>query len=287
MPRGGESRRSTGARLRRDGNSLLEANLIADLRHLFTARDLLYTLTWRDVRVRYKQSIMGFFWAILMPSLVVGAGILVRVAATRYSGAPLTGQTIASVMVRAVAWSFFVAGIRFGTSSLVSNSSLVTKIAFPKEVFPISAVAANVVDLAIAFAAIILVMVLLGWSPTWQFLWVVPLMLVLGALTIGLSLFLAAANLFYRDVKYLVEAFLTYAIFFTPVLYDADSLGKWKNLVLLNPVAPLLQALSDTLALGHAPETNWVIYSTVSSLVILFASYAFFKRLESAFAENI
>ena len=261
--------------------------MIADLHALARSKDLLYMLTWRDIRIRYKQSIMGFFWAILMPSMVVGAGILVRLAASQYSGAPLTSASISSVMVRAVVWSFFIGGIRFGTSSLVANPNLVTKIAFPKEVFPISAVFANLFDFAIAFVAVIIVMLFLGWVPTANALWALPIMLLLCALTTGLALFLSAANLFFRDVKYLVEAFLTYAIFFTPVLYDASSLGKWKNLILVNPVAPLLEGMAATLAAGQPPEMGWLIYSAVFSLVILFASYALFKRLESTFAESI
>jgi lipopolysaccharide transport system permease protein len=261
--------------------------VISNLGVLARSKDLLYMLVWRDIRVRYKQSIMGFFWALLMPSLVVGAGILVRFAAAQFSGSQLSAGSIASVMVRAVAWSFFIGGIRFGTNSLVANPNLVTKIAFPKEVFPISAVMSNLFDFAIAFVAVIVVMFFLGWTPTLNALWALPIMVLLCALTTGLSLFLSAANLFFRDVKYLVEAFLTYAIFFTPVLYDASSLGKWKNLILLNPVAPLLEGMATTLAAGQPPEMNWLIYSAVFSLVILFVSYALFKRLESTFAESI
>jgi lipopolysaccharide transport system permease protein len=244
-------------------------------------------LTWRDIRIRYKQSIMGFFWAILMPALVVGAGILVRFAASQFSGSHLSTGSIASVMVRAVAWSFFIGGIRFGTNSLVSNPNLVTKIAFPKEVFPISAVLANLFDVAIATVAVVVVMLFLGWTPTLNVLWALPIMVLLCALTTGLALFLSAANLFFRDVKYLVEAILTYAIFFTPVLYDASSLGKWKDWILLNPIAPLLEGLATTVAGGQPPEMNWLIYSAVFSLVVLFGSYALFKRLESTFAESI
>jgi lipopolysaccharide transport system permease protein len=261
--------------------------VITHLHALARSKDLLYMLTWRDIRIRYKQSIMGFFWAILMPSMVVGAGLLVRFAAAQFSGSQLSRASITSVMVRAVAWSFFIGGIRFGTSSLVANPNLVTKIAFPKEVFPISAVIANLFDFAIAFVAVIVVMFFLGWTPTPNALWTLPIMVLLCALTMGLAMFLSAANLFFRDVKYIVEAFLTYAIFFTPVLYDASSLGKWKDWVLLNPVAPLLEGLATTLAAGQPPEMSWLIYSAVFSVVILFVSYALFKRFESTFAESI
>ena len=126
-----------------------------NLASLVKARDLLYMLTWRDIHVRYKQSIMGVFWSILMPGLIVGAGVLVRVAAAQWSGTKITAEDISAVMVRAVPWSFFIAGLRFATNSLIANSNLVTKIAFPKEVFPISAVLSNLFDFLIATAVVI------------------------------------------------------------------------------------------------------------------------------------
>ncbi len=261
--------------------------MLEDLKRLAKAKDLLYMLTWRDIRVRYKQSIMGFFWAILMPSLVVGAGVLVRIASASYSHTQLTSRDIGSVMVRAVAWSFFIAGLRFATASLVGNPNLVTKIAFPKEVFPISAVFANLLDLLVSCVVVLGIVFYINGAPTAQILWFPPLLVVLVALTIGFSLVLSAANLFFRDVKYIVEVFLTYAIFFTPVLYDASALGKWKNIVLLNPVAPLLEGLSGAVVSGRPPEFQWLTYSIVMSLLILVAGYWLFKQLEAKFAESI
>ncbi len=244
-------------------------------------------LTWRDIRVRYKQSVMGFFWAILMPAVVVGAGILVRMAAAHWSGTELSTQDVESVMLRAVVWSFVITGIRFGTNSLIANPNLVTKLAFPKEVFPISAVLSNLFDFLIAFVAVVIVLLLLGWLPTLQILWAVPLLAVICALTSGLSLFLSAANLFFRDVKYLVEVLLTYAIFFTPVLYDASALGRWKPLVMLNPISPLLEGMADSIVYGRMPDLGWLSYSVAASLGVLLLSYGMFKRLEPKFAESL
>jgi ABC-type polysaccharide/polyol phosphate export permease len=244
-------------------------------------------LTWRDVRVRYKQSVMGFMWAILMPAIVIGAGVMVRYAAAQWSGTKVTADDINSVIVRAVVWSFFITAIRFATNSLIVNTNLVTKIAFPKEVFPISAVMSNFFDFIIASVAVVFAMGLLGWLPNWQALWIVPLLAVLLVFTMGLALVLSAANLFYRDVKYLVEVFLTYAIFFTPVLYPASALGKWESWVLLNPVASLLEGLSNAVVLGQPPDPAWTSYSVTVSLLLALGGYALFKRLESKFAESI
>jgi lipopolysaccharide transport system permease protein len=261
--------------------------VIADLKRLAKSKDLLYMLTWRDIRVRYKQSIMGFFWAILMPALIVSAGVLVRLITARYSGNSLTAQDLASVMVRAVTWAFFIAGIRFATSSLVGNPNLITKIAFPKEVFPISAVLANLLDLAVALVLVLVVISIMGTPPGLHGLWFLPLLLVLIAFTIGFSMVLAALNLFFRDVKYIVEVLLTYAIFFTPVLYEASALGKWQHVIMLNPVAPILEALSDTLVSGRNPDPAWMLYSVAVSVVFLAGGYWLFKQLEVRFAESI
>ena len=244
-------------------------------------------LTWRDIRVRYKQAVMGFLWALLIPAIAVSAAILVRMAMAQWSGGEVSLDAIKSVMVRAVAWSFFIAGIRFGTNSLIQNPNLVTKIAFPKEVFPISATLANLLDFAIAFVAVLLILVVTGWVPTIHVLWVLPLIALLCLMTMGLALLLSAANLFFRDVKYIVEALLTYAIFFTPVLYEASDFGKWRSILLLNPVAPLLEGLADALAYGRMPEWSWTTYSAVFTIGLFSCSYWLFKQLESKFAENI
>ena len=131
------------------------------------------------------------------------------------------------------------------------------------------------------------VLLLLGWVPTLQILWAVPLLAVICALTSGLSLFLSAANLFFRDVKYLVEVLLTYAIFFTPVLYDASALGRWKPLVMLNPISPLLEGMADSIVYARIPDLGWLSYSIVASLGVLLLSYGMFKRLEPKFAESL
>jgi lipopolysaccharide transport system permease protein len=264
-----------------------EKVLLANICALLRSRELLYMLAWRDVKIRYKQSVMGLMWAILMPSLIVGAGVLVRVGAAQYTDIGVKAQDIESVMVRAVAWSFFVGTIRFGTNSLIGNSSLVTKIAFPKEVFPLAAALSNLFDFLVASIAVTTILLFLGWRPSLEALWALPVVAVLFALCSSLAMILAASNLFYRDVKYLVEVFLTYAIFFTPVLYDVDIAGRWRSVMLLNPVAPLLEALSDALVSGTAPDAPWFAYSAAVTLLVCMGGYWIFKQLEARFAESI
>ncbi len=258
-----------------------------NLRKLWSSRELLLLLTWREIKVRYKQSIMGLAWAILMPAIIVGAGVLVRVGAAQLTGGEVTVDDVASVMVRAVPWAFFAGALRFGTNSLVGNTSLVTKIAFPKEVFPISAVLSNGFDFLIAASVVVLGLLLMGWVPTIHALWAFPLLALLALFTAGLTMLLSALNLFYRDVKYLVEVVLTYAIFVTPVLFPASIAGRWQSIVLLNPIAPILEGLSDAMIGHRLPQLGWVGYSAAVSVLAALLGYTVFKWLETQFAERI
>jgi lipopolysaccharide transport system permease protein len=261
--------------------------MITDLKTLYRYRELLYMFSWRDIRIRYKQSVMGLLWAVFMPALVVGAGVLVTVAMAHYGGKPVTREPIIAVLVKGVAWTLFLSGLRFGTNSLVTNASLVTRIAFPKEVFPLAAIVSSMFDFLIAAAIAVVLLLVFDVSPTIYWLLAIPLLMSLIALTTGLAFVLSAANLYYRDVKYLVEAILSVAIFFTPVLYSAQVFGQWKPLLMVNPVAPLLEALDAVVIRAALPEIGWTVYSVVASVVFLVVGYRYFKRLEMRFAENI
>jgi lipopolysaccharide transport system permease protein len=256
-------------------------------RELMKYRELLFMIAWRDIRVKYKQSMMGFMWAILMPMLIILTGTLVRFGIAKFSGVPLEMKQIFSVSVKAVPWAFFISSIRFSTNSLIGNSNLVTKIYFPKEIFPISAILSQFFDFMIASAALTIFLVVsgIGWSV--HLLWIFPIMLILILLAIAIGLFLSAANLFFRDVKYLVEVIISFAIFFTPVFYDASLAGKWESLLLLNPVAPILEGLNSCIVLHQAPRDIWIFYSAMVAVLGVSLAMIFFKNLEAKFAESI
>ena len=257
------------------------------LDELYHYRGLLYMFTYRDIKVRYKQSIMGLLWAVLMPVLIVGAGIVVRYGYALASGKPLNTADVVSVAVRSVPWAFFVSSIRFSCSCLVSNQNLVTKVYFPKEIFPISAVLASLFDLVIASGAVVIFLVLArtGWSV--QLMWVPLLLITLVVMTVGIGMIVSAASLFFRDVKYLVEVFLTFGIFLTPVFYDVQMLGSKGKWLLLNPVAPILEGFSASIVGHQSPDLPWLTYSVGCGLTLVLAGFAFFKHLEPAFAESI
>ena len=258
-----------------------------ELEELYKYRELLYMITYRDIKVRYKQSIMGFFWAILMPILIVMSGVVVRYAYAMVSHAPLRTADIASVAIKSVPWAFIVASIRFTCNSLTGNRDLVVKIYFPKEIFPMAAVLACLFDFFVASSALLIFLVLIkiGWSV--YLLWVPVLIATTVLFCIGIGMIVSAASLFFRDVKYIVEVFLTFGIFFTPVFYDVRMLGDRGKWLMLNPVAPLLDGLSTCIAHHQPPDIHWFLYSLVFSLTSFTVGFVLFKHLEPAFAESI
>jgi lipopolysaccharide transport system permease protein len=257
------------------------------LRELLRNRELLYMITWREIRIRYKQSVMGVLWAVLMPVIITCAGIVVRVVASRVSGRPITGADIGGIGVKALPWAFFVSALRFGTATLTGNSSLVTKIKFPRLIFPLSSVLTSLFDMLIAIPVLIVLFPIAGIGISLTVLWVPVLLIILIVLTAGLTIVTSAANLFFRDVKYLVEVVLTFAIFFTPVLYDASIAGKWRDVLMLNPIAPVLEGLNSSVVLGREPDLPWVAYSAGVALLLFWGGIVFFRRLEPRFAESI
>ncbi len=257
------------------------------LREIVARRDLLVMLVWREMKVKYKQSVMGFLWAILMPALIVSAGVIVKFAYASLAGKPLQIADVISVAVRSVPWAFFVSSIRFASTSLVSNANLVTKIYMPRVIFPIAAVLSQLLDLGIATVVLIFFLAFTGAHVGVQLLWVPLLLAILVLLVAGVAIFLSAAALFLRDVKYIVEVIMTFAIFFTPVFYDVSMLGKWAHVLLLNPVAPLLEGISAAVLNRPMPAGGWILYSVVASLACLLGAFAFFKRTEPYFAESV
>jgi ABC-type polysaccharide/polyol phosphate export permease len=261
--------------------------MIDSIRELIRYRELLYMITWRDIHIKYKQSIMGFMWAILMPIIVVSAGVLVKFGISIMTGRPMVFADVAAIMVKSVPWAFFVASIRFATNSLVGNANLVTKIYFPKALFPLASVFSQLFDFAIASCMLSLVLIIARIGLSFYILWTPVLIFLLVLMVTGAGILLSAANLFFRDVKYLVEVVLTFSIFVTPVFYDVSMFGKWANLLMLNPVAPILEGLSAVIVYHREPQLMWLGYSALVSLCVASFAVAFFKRLQSLFAERI
>lgn len=249
--------------------------------------ELLFMIAWREIAIKYKQSVMGILWAVLMPCLIVLAGLVVRMGMARMSGVPMAPEAVADILIKALPWAFFVSAIRFSTNSLANNANLVTRSNCPRVVFPLASILSSLFDLLVATVPAVLLLAVIGVGVTAHALWVLPILLLLVVLVGSLGVMLATANLFYRDVRYIVEVFLTFGIFFTPVFYSADMIGEWKHWILLNPLAPLLEGLHDAVVAGRTPDLAWLGYSAAVTLVAAIGATVMFRRLEPIFADCI
>jgi ABC-type polysaccharide/polyol phosphate export permease len=261
--------------------------MTGELIELLKYRELLYVITYRDIRVRYKQTVMGFLWAILMPILIVMSGVVVRFAYAMVAHTHIKTEDIAGVAIKSVPWAFIVSSIRFATNCLYGNRDLVVKIYFPKEIFPVSAVLACLFDLLVAGTALVIFLIFMQVGVSLYLLWVPILMATIILLCLGIGMMVAAGSLFFRDVKYIVEVFLNYGIFFTPVFYDVRLFGKYAKFLLLNPIAPLLEGLSTCIVQHQGPDLYWFSYSLAFSVLAFVCGFSLFKHLEPAFAESI
>jgi len=261
--------------------------VVDGLKELFDRRDLLYIVTWREIKIKYKQSVMGMAWAVLMPCIIVCAGLIVRFAFARLSGNPLTLADLAFVAVKAAPWAFFVSALRFGANSLVANTNLVTKVYMPRLVFPIAAVFSQLFDFVVAGVVITVFLVISGVGVSVHLIWVPVLIVLLVLLATAFAIMFSAATLFFRDVNYIVEVILTFAIFFTPVFYESHLFGPWAPLLLVNPVSPLLEGLSTVVILHQSPPLFWFVYSSVVTAVLFILALLMFQKLDPFFAESI
>ena len=251
----------------------------------YAFRELLYQMTRRDLLLRYKQTIMGFGWAVFMPlvNTAVFSVIFTRVA-------PLQTDIPYPLFAYCglVAWNFSASSLRFAVTSLTSNSSLVTKVYFPREIFPISAVLVSIVDFAVGSTVLIALMVYYQIVPTMAVL-ALPVVFVVHAMfTLGISLLLAMGNLFYRDVKYLFEIILTVWMFLTAVLYPVDQVGGIAGRIMaLNPMTPILDGYRDVLLRGRLPDPATFLIATLLSVLVLIGAWIVFHRAEYKFAESV
>jgi ABC-type polysaccharide/polyol phosphate export permease len=258
----------------------------SELSELYRYRELLVMLALRDIKVRYKQSVMGFFWAILMPMLIVCAGMVVRYAYAVASNTPLNLIDVSSLAVKSVVWAFLVSSIRFACQSLTSNNNLVTKVYFPKEILPIAAVLSQLFDLLVASCVLIILMVIVQYQISLELLWAGPLLIIAIMLAMGVGLLVATGSLFFRDVRYIVEVFLTFAIFFTPVFYEVSMFAQNGRWLMLNPLAPLMEGFASILR-GQTPNWPWLSYSLAFAVTAALTGYGLLKKAEPMFAETI
>jgi ABC-type polysaccharide/polyol phosphate export permease len=248
-------------------------------------RELLFQMTKRDLLLRYKQTIMGFGWAVFMPlvNTVVFSVIFMRVAPLDV-GMPYPLFVYSGLFV----WNFFASSLRFAVSSLTTNPNLVSKVYFPREIFPFSATLVSFIDFVVSSVVLAMLMLYYGVHPSATLLLLPVVVAVHVAFTLSMALVLSMANLFYRDVKYLFEIVLTVWMFVTAVLYPSSLVGgKLGTLMRLNPMTPIVESYRDVLFLGRTPfHASFGITAAISLLALIMA-WLSFHRSEFLFAESI
>jgi lipopolysaccharide transport system permease protein len=248
-------------------------------------RELLVQMTRRDLLLRYKQTVMGFGWAVFMPLINTAVFSVIFTRVTRIeTPVPYPLFAFCGFLV----WNFFSTSLRFAVSSLTSNSNLVQKVYFPREIFPFSAVLVCLVDLAVGAVVLVAMMAYYRITPS-ATLFALPLVVLVScAFTAGMALLLAMSNLFYRDVKYVFEVVITVWMFATSVIYPIESVGGRMGLLLaLNPMTQIVEAYRAVLLYGRMPDPMGLGMTAVASMVVLAISWLVFHRAEFAFAENI
>lgn len=257
-----------------------------NLRGIWNFRDLLVLLIWRDITIRYKQTIIGASWAVLQPflTMVVFSIFFGRFANIPSDGLPYPIFSYAGLLP----WTFFAGGMKRASDSLVGNSSLISKVHFPRVILPISSVAAGLVDFAVAFVVLLGMMLYYQIPISLDVLWL-PLFLLVAFITaLGAGLWLSALNVKYRDIRYMM-AFLTQLwLYATPVIYPVTLLrGTWKLLVSLNPMTGVVEG-SRWAVLGSGVAPSGIFWASVAlSLLMLATGLVVFHRMERSFADIV
>jgi lipopolysaccharide transport system permease protein len=256
------------------------------LKELWEYRELLYFLIWRDIKVRYKQTVLGAAWAILQPlfTMVVFSLFFGKLAGMPSDGIPYPIFSYAAL----VPWTYFAQGLSQSSNSLVGSANLIKKVYFPRLVVPISAVLSGSVDFVLAFIVLLGMMLYFGIVPTLNVLWL-PLLLLLALTTsLGVGLWLTAMNVQFRDVRHIVPFMVQAWMFATPIAYPSSLLDEpWKTLYGLNPMAGVVEGFRWAL-LGTDTQPGSMIYvSALVSVSLLISGAFYFRRMEKTFADVV
>jgi lipopolysaccharide transport system permease protein len=256
------------------------------LKELWEYRELLYFLTWRDVKVRYKQTVIGAAWAIIQPffTMVVFSLFFGKLAKIPSDGIPYPIFAYAAL----VPWTFFANGLSQSSNSLVGSANLIKKIYFPRLVMPISGVVSGVVDFVLAFIVLLGMMLFYHILPTANVIWL-PFFLLLAFVTsLGVGLWLSAMNVQFRDVRYVVPFLTQFWLFATPIAYPSSLLSEpWRTIYGLNPMVGVVEGFRWALLRTNTAPGPIIIVSTLAALAILVSGAYYFRRMEKTFADVV
>ena len=254
-----------------------------NLRDLWTYRELLYFLTWRDVKVRYKQTALGAAWALLQPLLLM---LIFTFFFSRLGGIN-SGSTVPYPLFAyagLLPWTFFANAVANGGNSLVGSTNLITKVYFPRMFIPTAAVGAGLVDLAIAFGLLVVLMFYYGVGLRWS-LALLPVFVVMATLlALGVGMLMSALNVKYRDIRYALPFMIQVWMFASPVIYPVPD--KWRWLLSLNPMTGIIEGFRAAL-FGQPLNGLALGLSAAMTLVLLVCSAFVFTRMEKSFADVI
>lgn len=257
-----------------------------NLHGLWEYRELLYFLVWRDLKVRYKQTLLGAAWAIIQPffTMVVFSLFFGRLAKIPSDGIPYPIFAYAAL----VPWTFFAHGLSHASTSVVGSGNLVKKVYFPRLVIPIAAVLSGLVDLGLAFVVLLGMMAYFGMALSLKVL-TLPLFLLLAFVTaLGVALWLAALNVLYRDVRYVVPFLTQLWLFSTPIAYPSSLLPEpWRTVYGLNPMAGVVEGFRWGLLGVETAPGSIIVVSSLAAVALLVGGALYFRRLETTFADVI
>jgi lipopolysaccharide transport system permease protein len=248
-------------------------------------RELLYFLTWRDVKVRYKQTLLGAAWAILQPLLTMLIFTLFfgRLAGVPSDGIPYPIFAYAGLLP----WTFFSNSVTASGNSLVGSSNLITKVYFPRMIIPSAAVAAGLVDFVVAFSLMVALMIYYKVAVTWTVLMLLPLTLLVTMLALGAGMWLSALNVKYRDIRYALPFLMQLWMFVSPIIYPVSMLpARWRWVLNLNPLTGIISSFRTAL-FGGAFDWTALGISTGLTLALLVYSAFSFRRMEKSFADVV
>jgi lipopolysaccharide transport system permease protein len=257
-----------------------------DLGELYAHRDLMGFLIWRDMKVRYQQTLLGGLWAILQPLATTATFTFVfgRLAKVPSDGIPYPLFSFTGLVI----WNFFSGSFNAAVASLVESTQLIGKVYFPRLILPLSAACRGGADLAVAFACLLVMMLVYGVFPTWRALAVIPLTLVALAAATGLGAALGAINVRFRDVRHTIPLLTQMWLFLTPVAYPASLAPEvWRKWLALNPMTGVVEGFRWALLNSGPAPIGLMAISTASAVVMLVGGMAIFRRVEGVFADII
>jgi lipopolysaccharide transport system permease protein len=257
-----------------------------NLRELWESRELVYFFVWRDIKIRYKQTVIGAAWAVLQPflTMLVFSLFFGKLAHIPSEGLPYPIFYYCALLP----WMYFAASLQNATNTIVENQRLITKVYFPRLALPLSSVLSGLVDFGVSFLMFIAMMIYFGTRPSAAILWL-PIFLLLAVLTaLGVGLWLSALNAVYRDVRYVIPFLVQFWMFASPVVYPTSLVPeKWRWLYGLNPMAGVIEGFRWSLT-GHGnPPGGLLFVSSGVVILVLVSGVAYFQKMEATIADVV